>query len=104
MCTDPAQYRKLFRFSLQHTEWLAEQFLGNTGESRGGALSPHQKMEVTLRFLGDPGFQEGIGYDMGLSQPTISRTVAECIPKIAERVNDWVKWPNSMQEIAKVGV
>ena len=33
-------------------------------ENRGGTLSNKQKMEVFLRYVGDPGFQIGVGKDI----------------------------------------
>ena len=33
-------------------------------EKRGGTLSNKQKMEVFLRYVGDPGFQIGVGKDI----------------------------------------
>ena len=35
-------------------------------ETKGGALSNKQRMEVFLRHVGDPGFQTGVGEDMGI--------------------------------------
>jgi hypothetical protein len=34
-------------------------FVGSYQEARGGTLWPKQKMEVFLRYVGDPGFQVG---------------------------------------------
>jgi hypothetical protein len=51
----------MYRFEERNVEYLAEIFLGNTEERRGGALSPKQRMEIYLRYMGDPGFQVGVG-------------------------------------------
>lgn len=59
-------------------------------------------MEVTLRALGDPGFQEGVSYDMGIHQSTVSRAVHETICKICNKKDEWVKFPTTFQECQKV--
>ena len=45
---------------------MSEYFLGENTETKGGALSNKQRMEVFLRHVGDPGFQTGVGEDMGI--------------------------------------
>lgn len=55
-------------------------------------------MEIALRFLADPGFQEGISYDTGVSQPTVSRTIPFVLSKIVEKHADWIKWPMTYEE------
>lgn len=68
-------FRNLFRFDERNVRWLADYFIGVNLETRGGALSPVQKMKVFLRYVADPGFQSGIGEELGCSQPTVSRIV-----------------------------
>ena len=68
--TDTA-YRQLFRFEKDHVKWMAEYFLNDSGETRGGALNIIEKMEITLRYLADPGFQTSVAQIMGVSQPTV---------------------------------
>ncbi|CAH1985384.1 unnamed protein product [Acanthoscelides obtectus] len=36
-------------------------FLVENAETRGGALLCIHKMKICLRYLGDPGYQQGIG-------------------------------------------
>lgn len=50
-------YRKLFRFTRESVDYLADFFLPPSNETRGGALSNIKKMEIFLRYLSDPGFQ-----------------------------------------------
>ena len=50
-----AYYRTQFRFNDASVIWIANQFLGpDSGETRGGALTNKQKMEITLRYMADP--------------------------------------------------
>ena len=58
-------YKKLHRFTKCHVEWISQHFIGPpNGERRGGSLNPCQRMEITLRYLGDPGFQIGVAQDV----------------------------------------
>lgn len=50
-------YKTLYRFSEDHVEWIASEFLGQSHETRGGALSNHQRMQSFLRYMSDPGYQ-----------------------------------------------
>lgn len=50
-------YRKLFRFTEEHVEFLTQNFLPENEETRGGALTNIQKMQTFLRYISDPGFQ-----------------------------------------------
>ena len=54
-------YRKLFRFDKQNVEWLAQTFLPENHETRGGCLSQTEQMESTLHYIADPGYQTSIG-------------------------------------------
>jgi hypothetical protein len=57
-------YRNLSRFDEENVIWMGEHFLDDTtGETRGGALSTKQQMEVFLCHLGNPSFQVGVGED-----------------------------------------
>lgn len=73
--TRASDHHTLYRFSEENTKWLAEHFLGEYFETRGGALSSLQKMKIFLRYMSDPGFQSGVGEDVGVDQTTVSRTV-----------------------------
>lgn len=50
-------YKKLYRFTKPHVDFLASEFLGVSDETRGGSLSNHQRMQTFLRYISDPGFQ-----------------------------------------------
>lgn len=46
-CIDD-DYKKLYRFNRENVEWLANYFLEDSGEKRGGALSSVEKMKIFL--------------------------------------------------------
>lgn len=87
-------YRQLHRFDKEEVEWLATK-LFETHETRGGALSPVQKVEVTLRYLSDPGFQNSVSKETGIHQSTISKTIATVLPRIAHMSKDWIVFPRT---------
>ena len=71
----PSEFKRIFRFEKHSVEWMADHFLQQSTETRGGKLSHIEEMQTYLRYIADPGFQVGIGHDLGLSQPTVSRTI-----------------------------
>ena len=95
------EYRALFRFEKLHVNYLADTFLDNVNETRGGGLSRKEKMEVFLRYIGDPGFQVCIGEDTGVHQSTVSRTVTEVALKICTESQNWIKFPKNTNEVDK---
>jgi hypothetical protein len=72
--TLPDDFKTLYRFEEQNLEWISEHFLGETTETRGGALTCKQQMQVFLRYVSDPGFQSGVAEDLGIDQTTVSKT------------------------------
>ena len=92
-------YRTQFRFSKPSVRWLSNHFLGpDTGETRGGALNNQQRMEIALRYYADPGFQNGVSEVVGVSQATVSRTVAFVTDRIVAKRNTWIVFPRTTQE------
>ncbi|CAH1995027.1 unnamed protein product [Acanthoscelides obtectus] len=71
-------------------------FLVENKETRGGTLSCIHKMKVCLRYLGDRGYQQGIGQELGVSQATVSRTVVKVLNSIVAQSNDWIKFRPTM--------
>ncbi|CAH2017006.1 unnamed protein product [Acanthoscelides obtectus] len=49
-----------------------QKFLVENEETRGEALLCIPKMKICLRYLGGPGYQQGIGQELGVSQATLS--------------------------------
>lgn len=94
-----SDFKSLFRFEEENLEWLANNFLGANTESRGGALSSLQKMKICLRYLADPGFQKGIGEELGVEQSTVSRTVSNVVQKIISQADYWIKFPTTQNSI-----
>ncbi|GLV38166.1 uncharacterized protein CBL_12812 [Carabus blaptoides fortunei] len=50
-------------------------------------------MELFLRTLGDPGFQEGVGADLGIHQSTVSKIVKEVVKKVVVKKDIWIQFP-----------
>ncbi|CAH1958436.1 unnamed protein product [Acanthoscelides obtectus] len=92
-------YRALYRFSKVNIEWISNHFLGEIEEYRGGALSNIERMRVFLRYVGDPGFQIGIGEDIGVHQSTVSRTVTNVITRIVQKSSIWIRFPTSCEDL-----
>ena len=96
--------RKLHRFDKDKVAWLANYFLGESDERRGGALKNETRMRTFLRMVGDPGFQSGVG-EVGIHQTTVSKTYHTVATKIVEKGHIWLKFPQSVEEMeaAKAG-
>ncbi|CAH2009012.1 unnamed protein product [Acanthoscelides obtectus] len=56
-------------------------------------------MKICLRYLGDPGYQQGIGQELGVSQATVSRTVDRVVNSIVAQSNEWIKFPTTNHEL-----
>lgn len=65
-------FKVLHLFKERHILWLADRFLGRNEKIRRGALSSVYRMKICLRYLSDPGYQLGIGQELGVSQTTLS--------------------------------
>lgn len=96
---DRLRCKELLRFESESVHFLKDYFLTERNETRGGALSARMKMEIFLRYLSDPGFQTGVGYDIGVDQSTVSKTFSEVLDKIVEKANEWIKFPTTADEI-----
>ena len=70
-------------FHCENVAWMSEYFLGENTETRGGALSNKQRMDVFLPHVGDPGFQTGVGEEMGIHQSTVLFRLPKMICKIS---------------------
>ncbi|CAH2003490.1 unnamed protein product [Acanthoscelides obtectus] len=56
-------------------------------------------MKICLRYLGDPGCQQGFGQELGVSQATVSRTVDRVVNSIVAQSNEWIKFPTTNHEL-----
>ena len=92
-------YKKLDRFSEENVEWLAEHFLGEYAETRGAALSNKERMKAFLRYVEDPGFQNGIGEKMGIHQSSASKVIGDVMQNIIDKAHLWIKSPKSENEM-----
>ncbi|XP_046684573.1 putative nuclease HARBI1 [Homalodisca vitripennis] len=97
--TLPRYFKELYLFNEDNVEWLANRVLVATKETRGGALSSVHKMTICLRYLADPGYQKGIGQELGIDQETVSRSVSEVVDSIVAQANQWIKFPTTNNEI-----
>ena len=51
-------------------------------------------MELCLRHVGDPGFQTGVGKDMGIHQSTVSSlTFTTVVEAIVAKADTWIQFP-----------
>nr|XP_034334751.1 putative nuclease HARBI1 [Crassostrea gigas] len=100
-----AELVERYRFDSAGIRFL-EGLIGNelmSGSRRNCALSPLQKILLTLRFLATGKMQLCNGDDMGVSQPTVSRSITatlRCLssPRICAQ---FIKFPLNLQEIRK---
>lgn len=94
------EYRKLHRFTRANVRFLTDEFLGGeTHETRGGSLTNMQRMEMTLRYLSNPGFQTGVANEVGVHQTTVSKTGTDTVFKIAAKQDKWIKFPVSRDDV-----
>jgi hypothetical protein len=49
--------------------------------------------------MADPGFQVGIGEEVGVHQSTVSKTISEVMIRILENSNEWIKFPSTNDSI-----
>ncbi|CAH1998922.1 unnamed protein product [Acanthoscelides obtectus] len=56
-------------------------------------------MKICLRYLGDLGYQLGIGQELGVSQATVSRTVDRVVNSIVAQSNEWIKFLTTNHEL-----
>ncbi|CAH2008209.1 unnamed protein product [Acanthoscelides obtectus] len=75
------ELKKLYRFDEAN-------FLVENEETRGGALSCVHKIKISLRYLDEPGYQQGICQELGVSQATVSRTVDIVVNSIVAQSNE----------------
>ena len=92
-------FKKLYRFEKENVEWLSDYLVGNKNERRGAALTSQQKLRIFLRYAADPGFQNGIGEEIGVHQSTVSRTVTFVAEKIIEKAHFWIKFPSNNEDL-----
>ncbi|CAH1967228.1 unnamed protein product [Acanthoscelides obtectus] len=52
-------------------------------------------MEIFLRSLGDPGFQQGVAVDLDVNQSTVSRTLITVSEAVYSKRNNWITFPNT---------
>lgn len=93
------KYKQLMRFESESIDFLTNEFLPESEETRGKAISPRMQMEIFLRYVADPGFQSGVAEDFGVERTTVSKTYNKVMDNIVERAHNWIRFPNSVAEI-----
>ncbi|XP_046674568.1 putative nuclease HARBI1 [Homalodisca vitripennis] len=91
--------KQLLRFEDESINFLTAEFLPESDETRGGALTPRGKMEIFLRAVADPGFQIGVAEDVGVDRSTVCKTFHYVMDCITDRAHHWIKFPNSVRKI-----
>jgi len=94
-----SEYKALYRFESENVQWLADYFIRVNEKSRGGALSPVQRMRIFLRYMAVPGFQQGIGEELGCSQPTVLRVVSKMLSSVLQHADKWIWFPTTRNEM-----
>ncbi|CAH2008615.1 unnamed protein product [Acanthoscelides obtectus] len=56
-------------------------------------------MKICLRYLGDTGYQQGIGQELAVSQATVTWTVDRAVNSIGAQSNEWIKFPTTNHEL-----
>lgn len=96
---DVNRCKELLRFESDNVDFLVAEFLPVAEETRGGALTSRKRMEILLRYMGDPGFQSGVAEDFGVDRTTVCKTVNYVMDRIILKAPDWIKFPSTIQEI-----
>jgi nuclease HARBI1 len=95
------EYRMLYRFSRENVKWLANHFLGESIETRGGKFTSVKKMEMTLRYFANPGFHTGIASEMGVHSTSVCKVIWETVEKIVAKGSEWIKFPQTWEEVSR---
>lgn len=89
----------LYRFTKVNI-WTSNHFLGEElNERRGGAICKVDKLKIFLRYVVDPGFQSGVGEDLGVHQSSVSKVVTQTMDKIIEKTICCIKFIQSAGDI-----
>lgn len=91
--------KELMRFETENIDFLSAEFLPQSDETRGKALSARQRMEIFLRYTADPGFQSGVAEDIGVDRSTVCKNINYVMGCILEKVDNWIHFPSTVQEI-----
>ncbi|CAH2016553.1 unnamed protein product [Acanthoscelides obtectus] len=59
-------------------------------------------MKICLCYLGDPGYQQGIGQEIGVSQAMVCRIMDRVVNSIVTQSNEWIKFPTTNHELMEV--
>lgn len=65
---------------------------------RSNPLPPHVQVLSTLDFLATGSFQRELGDRVGISQPSISRTLPRVVDAIIQRATHYIRFPYAVEE------
>lgn len=89
----------LYQYNEENVKWPSNNFLSvELEETRGRALCNYDKMNIFLRYVGDAGFQTGVGEDIAVLQTTVSKVVTEVADQIIEKCASLIKFPHTPVE------
>ena len=52
-------------------------------------------MKIFLRYVGDPGYQNGVAEDIRMHRNTVFDTIWQVTQSIVEQAENWIKFPLS---------
>lgn len=98
----PREFREKHRVSpelLDHlAEWLGPEL--SRPNNRGLPLSPKQRIQIFLHFLGTNGYHHDIGGCHVISRRTVGTIVREVCNVMFSHRNEVIKWPSHPEKIA----
>ena len=71
----------------------------DSAERRGGCLSALTCMEITLKYLSDPGYQISVAQMMGVTQSSVSKIIKQTLHSISSHSSEVIKFPTTLDEI-----
>lgn len=70
--------KRLLQFERDSTDFITTYFLNENTDARGGRLTARKKLEIFLRYVSDPGYQNGVN-DIRVKRSTISKTFSSVL-------------------------
>ena len=56
-------------------------------------------MRIFLRYVGDPGFQIGVAYDVGIAQNTVLETLWHAVTAKKSKAENWIRFPTTVTAV-----
>ena len=88
-----------FRLDKNSVRFLTEEFYnGLESQTNHYPISLEAKMLVTLRYLASNSLQQVVGDTCGMSKGVVNGIIWNVIPRIASRVNEFIRTPTGEKE------